>query len=442
MTTGNARAGLLALAGEAAEVSGDPTRAVTIFEQAVESYRASGEVLEANRATARIVSNLAGARRYSEAIERAQTALDKTADLDDSVRSDLARELSMARVQIGQPEEALAWIETALSLAERLDDATALARAVGAKGMILYNLGRHREAVILARGAGALADSIGDVKEQMGARLALSVYSLEDDPREAMEASRSSAELARRAGVRAPETTNLLNWAESAVFLGDRAATAQALRQASQRELNPEHSVWRDCIEAVLAALEGDAARAHSLVASHAAVASSEYIHMQATYLGTKSFVALLGGDLDEAVATARLALAADPMGINAAKCAVIQGRSCLWSQDVAGAREAHSALVGFPGRWTAAARTTLEAGIAMLEGRPEHGLERYRAAFEAWRALDSDFDLAFAALDLVLLDPEGAHDAEAATAREILRRLDIAPLLERLQGEVAVTVD
>ena len=41
-----------------------------------------------------------------------------------------------------------------------------LARAIGAKSYALFNLGRQREAVILARGQVALAEAAGSLLEQ------------------------------------------------------------------------------------------------------------------------------------------------------------------------------------------------------------------------------------------------------------------------------------
>ena len=65
-------------------------------------------------------------------------------------------------------------------------------------------------------------------------------------------------------------------------------------------------------------------------------------------------------------------------------------------------------------GRWTSVARLTTEAGLAALKGRVDELAESYRAAIEAWRALDCTLDLAMCELDLVLLLSPDVPDATA----------------------------
>ena len=86
----------------------------------------------------------------------------------------------------GASEQALAWAETACTLAERLDDTDLLGRAIGAKSAVLFRVGRHREAVMLARGRMALAESAGSLVEQALASLYVSIFALDDDPHEAI----------------------------------------------------------------------------------------------------------------------------------------------------------------------------------------------------------------------------------------------------------------
>jgi len=88
----------------------------------------------------------------------------------------------------------------------------------------------------------------------------------------------------------------------------------------------------------------------------------------------------------------------------------------------------------GFRGRWMAAARHTVEAGLAALEGRADDAATAYRESIDAWRALDCTLDLALCELDLVLL--LGAHHPDAAAAKEardIFTELGARPFLERL---------
>ena len=87
-------------------------------------------------------------------------------------------------------------------------------------------------------------------------------------------------------------------------------------------------------------------------------------------------------------------------------------------------------------GRWTSVARLTTEAGLAALKGRVDELAESYRAAIEAWRALDCTLDLAMCELDLVLLLGPDVPDATAAKgARDIFTQIGTTPFLERLDN-------
>jgi hypothetical protein len=88
-----------------------------------------------------------------------------------------------------------------------------------------------------------------------------------------------------------------------------------------------------------------------------------------------------------------------------------------------------------------AATRLTAEAGIASLEGHYDQAASAYARAFDAWRALDSPFDLAMCGLDRAVVRgagvPAGDEDDES---REIFTRIGAVPLLARLDraGEAA----
>ena len=81
-----------------------------------------------------------------------------------------------------------------------------------------------------------------------------------------------------------------------------------------------------------------------------------------------------------------------------------------------------------------AALTFTIEAGLAVLEGRTDEGVELYAAAFDAWRALDCSLDLALAELDSVmLLGAEHPASVVGKEAEDIFTQLGAVPYLERL---------
>ena len=434
---GSDRAQLLELASQAASSCGDSLRAVSLLEEAISLHSAGGDADAVGRCTAQMAGALSALRRFAEAIERAREAFEHGSDLDERVRADLAVEIGFASYMSGQNALGLEWTETALILAERHDDRSLLARAIGAKSALLFQLGRHREAVILARGMAVLAEEGGAQREKARALLSLSVYTLEDDLREALSASVEAAELARRIGLRAEELVNLLNAAETSVYVGDWERTRRAIAELEQRDLDLEQRTWFTAVKAVLAASTDDPEGGLALIGS--LTATTDYIHIRSTLMCTTSNVLLATGDLQGARSRAAEGVAADPMGINAPLCLSVEGRACLWQGDVTGAKHVCAALESFRGRWAGAVRLTLEAGVAGLEGDRARARASYSASFEAWRALDCPLSLAMAGLDHVIVLGPKEDPAVTGETEAILTELGSRPFLERLRAQGAV---
>ena len=430
------RAALLELAAEASDRLADHERAVRFMEEAVAYHRGVGDVSATGRATAKLAGAFRGMNRQSEGIvlcEQAWAALGEGGD--PRVRGELAGQLSEDLSGIGRPEEALGWAETALIEAERLDDTEMLAQSIGRRSVALFNLGRHREALILARGLAVLAAETGSPKEEAMAWIGVSVFALLDDPRESLAAALRSVDLARRAGVRGVELTNLLNSAETSAYLGLWADTRSAVADLRQRDLPPDHLYWLSCVEALLAALTGDAVEASGLIGRYAEqLESAEYVNLRTTYLNARAMVSLAGGDLETARRVAADAVAADPMGINSAISLTLQARASLWLRDAEGARDALATMSQVRGRLMAAARLTVEAGLAALDGDTDAAGGLYRQAMDAWRVLDCTLDLAMTELDVVtLLGPDHPDATVGKEAKDIFVELGATPFLARL---------
>jgi class 3 adenylate cyclase/tetratricopeptide (TPR) repeat protein len=435
-TSGADRAALLELASESAEFASAYDRAVALSKEAIGYYEATGDTNAVGRATVGLAHVLEDISRFSDEIERCEPAFDAVGeDGDESVRAKLACELAWAHDNAGSYERALEWSETALVLAEKLNDAELLARAIGSRSYALFNLGRYREAVILARGRVALAEAAGSLFEQALGWMTLSLFIFDDDPREAMSAEFEGAELARRAGHRGLEVVNLNNAAEVSLFLGAWSDTRAAIAELGQRELPLDQRAYLGCNEAVLAALTGDPEEAATCFERHAdRMTATELVTGRATYLMDRALASLGTDDIEAARQESAEAVSADPTGINSPRALAIQARACLWLRDAEGARTALAEMKAFRGRRVAAARLTVEAGLAALEGRVEESADAYREAIEAWRALECTLDLALCELDLVLLLGPAHPDATAAKeARDIFTQLGAKPFLERL---------
>jgi len=430
------RATFLEAAGEAAERATAYDKALAHFEEAIAHHEAAGDANSVGRATAGLARVLEGLNRYAEAIERSERAFDAVGDDgDERVRADLACELTHAHSSAGSPERALQWSETALSLSEKIDDIGLLVPTTSAKAYALYNLGRHREAVMLARGMVALAEAAGSLAEQALAQSVLGLLIVNEDPRAALSATIEAAELARRAGKRLLEVWKLGDIAEMSIQLGEWSGARAALTEVEGRELPSEVEATLACHKAMLAALTGDTAEAAArLEEASKHMAASEFLAARTTYSKVRSLVSLASGDLEAARRESAEVVVADPLGVESPLALAIQARACLWLHDAEGAGGALSAMRGFRGQWMAAMRRTTEAGLAALEGRVDEAAETYREAIEAWRALDCTLDLALCELDLVLLLGPDHPDATAGKeARDIFTELGATPFLERL---------
>ncbi|MGA2805408.1 MAG: adenylate/guanylate cyclase domain-containing protein [Acidimicrobiales bacterium] len=434
-TSGAERAALLELAGQAAEFASAHDRAVALYEEAIAYHETTGDTNAVGRATVGLAHVLEDISRFSDLIERCERVFHATGDSgDERVRAKLACELAWAHDNLGSYGRALEWSETALVLAERLDDIELLARVMGAKLLALFNLGRQREAVVLARGQVVLAEAAGSLLEQGLGRNCVSLFIFEDDPQESLSGALEAAELARRAGHRGFEVMNLLNGAEVSLFLGAWSDTRVTITELRQRDLPSEQRAYLSCTEALLMALTGNPEEALTLFERADRWAATEMVTGRATYLMDRSLVDLAAGDLEAARRESAEAVSADPTGINSPRSLAIQARACLWLRDVEDARKALAGMKAFRGRRVATARLTAEAGLAALEGRAEEAAEAYRGAIEAWRALDCTLDLALCELDLVLLLGPDHPDATAAKeARDIFTQLGAKPFLERL---------
>ena len=435
------RAALLDTAGDAAFRTDAFERAVAHLEAAITAHRSAGDADAVGRSTARLAEVLGdGMERVADAIARAQPVLTELGETgNERARADLAATLASLRGSSGTSDQPLAWAETACTLAERLDDTDLLGRAIGAKSAVLFRVGRHREAVMLARGRMALAATAGSLVEQAWASMYVSLFVGDEDPHEAIRLQLESAELARRAGARTLESVNLLNAAEGATNLGQWDDARAALSALRQRDLPSPRLTQLELCEAVLAAFSGDTSLAMERLAATADAEGSEDMTARANNHRARAAVHMAADDLEAAYRHASAALAAETSGINSAAALAIQQRAALWLGDAGRAREALAGMQGFRGRWMAAVRLTAEAGLAAMEGRRDEAATAYSRALDAWRAIDSPLDLALCALDrAILCGLDAAPAGEEDEAREIFTRIGATPFLARLDRAAA----
>jgi tetratricopeptide (TPR) repeat protein len=435
---GAERASLLETGGKAAAMAAHFVRAESMFDEAIAVYSDLGDVASAGRATAGLYEVLGPLDRRAEAAERMERALDALGEAgDEHETARLYAQIAQAHVLTGSPELALSWAERALAIAERIHSNEVMLMGLDAKHQALFNIGRHREAAILADGALALADEVGSIRHRAWTLMSIGVYRNKDDPAGALRAMMECADVARRAGDRVTEMFALPNAAEAATELGRWAEADDVLTRLGGGELTPMTRAAIAFCEVLLEAHRGDPrSAAERLFELAPSLDETESIPIRTWFRRVRSLVSLLGGKPDEAFEEAMGAVDLDPSGMNTPLAVREAARAAVWLRDPEKIRRVLDAMAAISGGWIDAVRRTAEAGLAALEGRLEDAVAGYERALEDWRALECRLDLAFCAVDMahVLADEEVTREA-VTEARSILIEIGGVTLLERLEA-------
>ena len=413
----------------------DSERAIAYLEEAIARFRDLGDVSAVAIATSKLTGPLRGSNRTAESRERLEAAL---ADLGDegeeTARADLSSKIAESHWLVGSSELALEWAERALTLAERLDLPELFAEALGTRANALFGLGRRREATMLNEGILAFTEETGSHRARAEALMSLGIGLIEDDPQAGLRAQFDSAEAAKKAGSRPVEALALANAAEAAVDLGRWVEADAALEALGEMGLSGFLAQGVALSAAILAAYRGDFVSADARLEETVSAETTDYLASRTWYLRTRSLVELLRGNLELAFEHGMEAVGADPAGMNTPNSVWDAARAALWLRDAAKVQASLEATAPLRGRWAAAVKTTLRAGLAALEGRSEEASSGYREALDAWSAMDVPIDHAFTAIDAITLLPGDPMAIEAAArARATLTELGAKPLLERL---------
>jgi class 3 adenylate cyclase/tetratricopeptide (TPR) repeat protein len=441
---GAERAALLKEAGEAAERLSHFERMADLLEEAIAIHEELGDAPALAIAVANLGRPLFMLDRQDESLRRMEAALRPLAETDTRARAELLVGLAMTCGGVGRFEESLRWAEHALPVAERLGDVDILTIALGARSFALFNSGRPREAVILARGRLDLLGETGGLLERGRALIQVGVYAMVDDPRAGQRAWMEAAEVARRLGSSDLELGAMSNLVEAAIDLGDFDQAASMLAELNDRAETDEAKAEVALNEAMLVAFRGDEALARRRLKDGQWAESTQYQDVRMWYMRSIATVELCAGDLEASWAAATVALEVSPSGINGPNSVAVAARAATWLGDADRLRSAIGKTEPFRGRWIETVRDTAEAGLTALEGRRQESADAYARAATAWRALDCPLDLGLCLLDRVIVlgkdDPE--RDAVAAEAREIFERIGTAPFLDRLNAQLLSPVE
>jgi hypothetical protein len=189
---------------------------------------------------------------------------------------------------------------------------------------------------------------------------------------------------------------------------------------------------------AVAAAYMGDLEDARRRLADfEAQVLDSSALQERDAIAVLKSTIAFIEGDLE----AAREALTTDSFGaISGAAPFGIVGRVALWRKDLAEAKHAlkieEDSTLRNP--WQRTRVTTLQAGIAALEGRKDDALALYKEAILKWDSLENPLGKAMCQMDMVFLVGGPEADEARAGAEAFFTEAGNELMLERLREGLA----
>jgi class 3 adenylate cyclase/tetratricopeptide (TPR) repeat protein len=426
---------VLTRAGTAASSAGRYEVAEIYLRRAVEAARSSSDPSSEARAVTGLSRLLATAGRPTEAIEEINATLPRIAGLDeDGVTVGLHASLARSHMLAGEFEPAVEWCDTALPLAERLDMLFEIADLLVTRATALTYGGRVREGIAELQGALLLAESYGLAATALRARVNLSGSLGAEDPNDALRVGQAGLEDSRRTGNRDVLTVLSANVAGMAMHQGRFDIAAAAVDESLSLDLDPSDRFIVETIAVILRAIRGEP-YADLLDDARAYAAASQEANPQAQLDSTLGWVGLVEGRFEEGARASYRSVANTFAG--ASEDLPVGARASLWAGNLDDARRALDELrrTGGHGRMIHAQGTTLEAGIAALDGRTEEAAALYAEAIRHWRELGSRLDLALCQLDMIRFVGGERPDILAAAdeARGIFTEIGSEPLLRRL---------
>ncbi len=429
------RADLLRLAAQAAMFSGELERGAALARDAAAAFRATGDVDAFGRFIAIAMRGHFGRRRLSEMDDLLDMAEEAMRDRHGAAAALVAAVVADNASQNAQSERAMEFSERAMELAEESGDYEALQWAAGARGWALFNVGRHWEAALLARGVVDLAERSGSAFEVGTAQTRLGVLLSEDDPRGAMQSFLSAVETAGRGGIRPLRWLNLANAAESAADVG---AWDVADANLSECDVMPQTEIEDGLLftRAMLAAMRGRADEGRAQLQSLEPVGERwDAVQMHTWYLRSRAVVRLAGGDSAGALADALAAVRLEPSGGNAGNAAWVGVQAAAAEHDSSALEAVLAETTALRGRWYESVRRTARAAGQALSGDGAGALAAAAESLDDWVSLDLPLDHALATIALASVLPSVLPEDHVDRARGTLESLDAAGLLARLDA-------
>jgi class 3 adenylate cyclase/tetratricopeptide (TPR) repeat protein len=430
------RASLAALTGAEWSVAIDQAAAARA------GYLKRGDVRAAARAQTARGEALRHLGRHAEAREELNAALGVLRDEPDIDTLRALGELAAVEVFGGRPDADRLTVE-ALTLGQALDvDPGLLAGPFISRGILLNQTGRRSESVAYYREAARLAEQ-GDNGATWGrALLNLADVLAVDDPEAAVDVARTAVVHLRRTGDRLRLAGAVLNLGFALLVLGDWDGAVNTV--SASVEADGLHDIdLLTIFRAWLAALQGDADTAETLLAGLHDTRASEDPQDQTAFASADAFTAAARGQTHVALRHARAALAmTEILGINADQMQWAWPLACRAAHELGDTVSTHELLglidahrPGEVGPMLRAERDLVRARLAAAGGGPDAG-PSFEQAIGTLRSMSTPYHLAHGLLDhaehLFSLGDATSAGLAVGEARDIAAHLGCMPLLDR----------
>jgi class 3 adenylate cyclase len=360
---------------------------------------AGGPAAVRDRYRAKLASVLLMAHQNAAALTELEAAIGAGSDDASPAVAELIGQLARANLLVGRDSEAVRWGGRALDAARRNGIGAIAVDALITVGTGRFRAGDERGGLADLRAAIDEARSAGLQTAELRARNNLAWLEVVDDPRGTLEIAREGGELATRIG--------MLDWAVQMAELGCLTAIETgdwdwALATQARFDEQPISAAYRIDLAGSIATIQLLRGAEHPLAAIEALGPLDPATDPQdaAALDYARAWRELLAGNHEEAAALA-VTVAGVALGAERFRALVLRARARAWSGAADELRVALDDLgaLHVAGRAAAAARATLAAGLAALDGSRGAGAE-YAEAAAAWRALDLPLNLALCLLE------------------------------------------
>jgi hypothetical protein len=413
--------------------------AVGSLSTAIERTRELGDTAGFVRASALLAVCLLARMHIARAIDVLEAAQADAETLDsDEAGPTLAlyyEAFARGRYRTAENQDAIAWADRSLPLADRARLHETVAMALITKASALIGVGRGREGMALLHGAILDARAHGQHFGALRGLVNLAAYSNDTDPRLALTCTLDGMAEARRLGLSSFFTYQVGNLG-SAERLGEWAVSLETVAMLLETDASPEVVEAASIVDAWIRMWQGEdpGGRPDAYVEASRAEGDPQNIVNALEWRLDESFVK---DDLAGVAADVREMM---EQGFSATHQRTKGARYALHAGDIALAEQVLASIGPGPGGVADFDIALIGAGIAARRGRIADALELYRTALAGYRDFGTVFDSAVTAIDMATFlgaDEPGVR-AAAAEGRAILVELGAHPLIQRLDRALA----